>query len=134
MPDHFEESLLYGTFFAVAATAQFAYSAMLLARPSRTLLVAGVLGNVGIVGLWLVTRTLGIPLGPAAGTTESFGGLDVLTAVFELTTAVGAAAVIGRRDRPLRPAGPSTWTSLVWVALALAGIAIGVTASISPPS
>jgi hypothetical protein len=134
MPDHFEESTLYGTFFATAAVAQFGYSALLLTRPSRSLLAAGVLGNAAIFLLWLITRTVGIPLGPAAGTTETFGGLDVLASVFELTIAIGGTALILRRHRPLRAVRPADWTPLVWALGVGVAVAITITALVSPPS
>jgi hypothetical protein len=134
MPEHFEESALYGAFFAVAATSQLVYSLMLLARPSRSLLVAGALGNITIVGLWLVTRTIGIPLGPAAGTTESVGGLDVLATIFELTTAIGAILLIRRRGRLTPAIRPSSWSPLIRALGPAAAVAIAATAYISPPS
>lgn len=134
MPNHFEESAMYGTFFAVSAAVQLAYATLLVARPSRSLLIAGILGNAAIVGLWLVTRTLGIPLGPAAGTTESFGGLDILASVFELATALGATILVTRRQGLPRPAPPSSWTPWVWTTGAFAVAAIAATAVVSPPS
>jgi hypothetical protein len=134
MPEHFQEATLYGAFFAVAASAQLVYSMLLLARPSRTLLAAGVVGNITIVLLWLVTRTIGIPLGPAAGTTEGFGGLDVLATIFELTTAIGAIALL-RRPWPLERANrPSTWSPLIWALGPGVAIAIAVVAYVAPPS
>lgn len=134
MPEHFEEATLYGAFFAVAATSQLLYSVLLLVRPSRSLLVAGALGNVAIVLLWLVTRTIGIPLGPGAGSTESFGGLDVLATIFEITTAIGAIALIHRRQPLLRAIRPSTWSPLIWALSPGVATAIAVTAYIAPPS
>jgi hypothetical protein len=133
MPEHFEESWLYGTFFLVAALAQLSYSAWLLVRPSRELLIVGLAGNLSIVVLWLVTRTVGIPLGPAAGTTEEFGGLDMLAAFFELATALGAVLLL-RRGGPLRSVRPSAWSPPVWVLGSVAITAIAITALVAPPS
>jgi hypothetical protein len=134
MPEHFEEATLYGMFFLVSATAQLVYAAMLLARPSRALLTAGAIGNFAIVVLWLVTRTVGIPLGPAAGEVESVGGLDMLCAFFELTTAIGAIALIRRPRWPRSVINPKTWSRAIWVLGAFATIAIASTAIVSPPS
>ena len=33
--------------------------------------------------MWLVTRTVGTPLGPEAGEVEAVGALDTITAAFE---------------------------------------------------
>jgi hypothetical protein len=69
MPGHFEAAIVYGTFFAVTATVHLLYSVWLLIRPSRPLLMAGAVGNAAVTLLWLLTRTVGIPFGPGAGTT-----------------------------------------------------------------
>ena len=57
-PEHFEEWWGYGTFFLVAAIAQGAFGVALLRRPRRLLLLLGLGGNVSIVALYLVTRTV----------------------------------------------------------------------------
>jgi hypothetical protein len=134
MPEHFEEATIYGLFFAVTATVQLTYSAWLLLRPSRPLLAVGAVGNLAIVGLWLLTRLVGIPLGPGAGTTETFGGLDVLAAVFELTMALGAIALIRRRVPIPRAMNPLSWSPVIWTLAPAALLAVGVTAVIAPPS
>ena len=47
--------------------------------------MAGLLGNGAIVGLYLVTRTVGIPLlGPAAGVVEAVGWGDLVSKFAEL--------------------------------------------------
>ncbi|MBV9486142.1 MAG: hypothetical protein JO246_08820 [Frankiaceae bacterium] len=133
-PEHFDESALYGTFFLVTATAQVAYAVLLLVRPSRPLLAVGWLANALVVGLWLVTRLVAIPLGPAAGEREAFSGLDVLASSFELLFLVaasilifkGPASMAKRRIRPLllQPASMSFAVT--------AGVLIGVTAHTWP--
>jgi hypothetical protein len=134
MPEHFEEAALYGTFFAVAASAQILYSLMLLGRPSRPLLVAGALGNFAIVVLWLVTRTAGIPLGPGAGSVESVGGLDVLATGFEVITTLGAVLVLTRSRSLVRALRPTSWSPVIWAFVAFAAAGIAVTTYLSPPS
>lgn len=89
-PEHFDESALYGTFFVATAVAGIGYAALVLARPTRGVLLAGVLGNAAIVALWLVTRLIAVPLGPGAGETEPFGALDLLASGAEMV-AFGAA-------------------------------------------
>jgi hypothetical protein len=134
MPEHFEEATLYGLFFAVAATTQLIYSVWLLVRPSRALLTIGAIGNSAIVVLWLVTRLVAIPLCPAAGSTEEFGGLDVLATVFELCMVIGAVALIRRPLPMLRALRPTTWSPLIWMLVPLAVFAIGMTSFVAPPS
>jgi hypothetical protein len=134
MPEHFQEATLYGLFFAVAATTQLMYSVWLLVRPSRALLTVGAIGNLAIVVLWLVTRLVAIPLGPAAGSTEEFGGLDILATVFELGMVIGAVVLIRRPLPMLRSLRPATWSPVIWTLVPLAVFAIGVTSFVAPPS
>ncbi len=70
-PEHFEEWWGYGAFFLVGAFAQGLYSAALLRWPSQLLLLLGLIGNSSIILIYLLTRTVGIPLfGPEAGKVE----------------------------------------------------------------
>jgi hypothetical protein len=88
---HFHESWIYGSFFVVAVVAQVAVTIGLLVRPSRRFVGAVLVGSLAIIALWAVTRTLGVPLGPNAGSTEPVGGLDLLAGAFELLTVAGCA-------------------------------------------
>ena len=84
-PEHLVEWWGYGSFFLAAALAQGVYAAALLRRPSRRMLLAGILGNSSIVLLYLATRTLGVPLfGPEAGEVEAVGALDACATVSEV--------------------------------------------------
>lgn len=100
--EHFGESALYGTFFVVLAAVQLGWAAWLLARPSRTWLLAGAAASVLVVLLWLATRTVGIPLGPEAGELENFGVLDIIASAAEVAVAAFALAAI-RADGSRRP-------------------------------
>ena len=104
MPEHFRESALYGTFFLVSAVLQIVYSGWLLARPARALLVIGGAGSLSVAGLWLFTRTVEIPLGPASGTREGFGVLDTVCSTLEFLLAAGALIIL-LRDRVERSGG-----------------------------
>jgi hypothetical protein len=99
-PEHFEEWLGYGLFFAVATVAQLMYALLLVAwKPTRNLLLAGIIGNSLIIGLYLVTRTLGIPFfGPHAGDVEPIGMLDTISKIVELALIV--CLVVMWRVRP----------------------------------
>src|SRR5215203_6437605 len=67
-PEHFEEWWGYGAFFLVAAAAQVLYVPLVLLWPTRIVLLLGIAGNLAIAVLYLLTRTVGIPLfGPEAG-------------------------------------------------------------------
>jgi hypothetical protein len=99
--EHFAEAALYGWFFLVLTLLQAGWAVAVVVRPSRIVLTAGAVASLGVVMLWLATRTVGIPLGPAAGETEAFGGLDIAASALELAVALCAATVLlaGRHRR-----------------------------------
>lgn len=97
-PEHFGEAFVYGLFFAVTAALQLALAAALVARPGRGLLRVAVAANLAVVLLWLMTRTIAIPLGPDAGSTEEIGVLDLLATGFELVSLTAGAVLLRRRQ------------------------------------
>jgi hypothetical protein len=103
IPEHFEESSLYGAFFVALAVAQLGWAAVVAVRPSVRLLMAGITANVSVVLLWLATRLIAVPLGPGAGTREEIGGLDVFATSCELVVIVTAALLLwGRAAQTLK--------------------------------
>ncbi len=135
MPHHFEEGTIYGCFFAVTATLQVIYGLLTLARPSRPLIAVGLVGNMAVIILWLITRTNGIPLGPAAGSTETVGGLDVLATMFETIIVLGSVALLWRwRESTGAALRPSRWVWQIWLFIVAAPLAIAMTAVVQPPS
>ena len=119
VPEHLEEWWGYGAFFLISAVAQGAYSAALLRWPCRLLLVLGIGGNASIIVLYLLTRTVGIPLfGPHAGEVEGVGVADLLATTSELALVVALLAVLLRglpRERVV----------VVLFVLALVGLFVG---------
>ena len=99
VPEHFEEWWGYGAFFLVSAVAQGLYGAALLRRPRRPLLLLlGVGGNLSIVVLYLLTRTVGVPFfGPHAGEVEGVGVADLGATAAELALVVALGALLLRR-------------------------------------
>lgn len=117
-PEHFEEWWGYGAFFVVAAAAQLLYAPIVLLWPARTLLVAGIAGNLAIVVLYLLTRTAGIPLfGPEAGEVEGFGLVDVCATASEVGIALALGAALLQDATPERRR-----TILLIAAVALVGV------------
>jgi hypothetical protein len=97
IPEHFEEWWGYGTFFLISAAAQGAYAAALPHWPRRPLLLLGIGGNVSIIVLYLLTRTVGIPFfGPHAGEVEGVGVADLFATTSELALVVALLWVLLR--------------------------------------
>lgn len=111
-PDHFAEWWGYGLFFLLASFAQVIYGAAPLfarlvegeplttqwsAAKLRAYCIAGVAGNVLIIALYIVTRTVGIPFfGPAAGVVEEVRVLDVVSKLLEVGVIAGLALILAR--------------------------------------
>jgi hypothetical protein len=74
----------YGAFFVGVGLAQTFSGFVLPLWPKPLLLVTVIWGNVGVILVYVVTRTSGIPLGPHAGIVEDATPFDVLTTVVEL--------------------------------------------------
>lgn len=98
--EHFDDWWGYGVFFLVAAMAQAIFggipffsrmlegTSILDAWPRARLQAyywAGIVGNALIIGMYVVTRTVGIPyFGPNAGKIEAVGGIDIVSKLVEL--------------------------------------------------
>ena len=96
-PEHFEEWWGYGAFFLVAAAAQVLYAPLVLVWPTRIVLLGGIAGNLAIVALYLLTRTVGIPLfGPGAGEVEGAGFVDLCATASEVGIAMALGAALLR--------------------------------------
>lgn len=131
-PAHFRQSWMYGCFFLVAASGQLTAAALLLTRPSRPVLTAALAGSLTIVAVWVVSRVVGVPLGPDNGATEAVGVLDVLASVAELTTVLGCAVALARRPA-LSPAWRwSAWSLALRLLLAVTTIGVPVAAVLAP--
>jgi hypothetical protein len=119
IPEHFEEWWGYGAFFLISAVAQGAYTAALLCWPRRPLLLLGIGGNVSIILLYLLTRTVGIPFfGPHAGEVEGVGVTDLFATTSELALVV---ALLGVLLRGL----PRERVVVVLFVMALVGLFVG---------
>jgi hypothetical protein len=91
VPDHLEEWIGYGVFFIVASACQLRLALFLVeVRHSirREILWAGILGNLAIITMWVVTRTIGVPIGPLEGEIVKIGVLDLTSVIAELAIIV----------------------------------------------
>lgn len=98
--EHFAEWWGYGVFFLIVAAAQLLYGAALLSRAwgitpasisarggsihAPLFYATGILGNLFLIALYIVTRTSGIPLGPSAGQVEAMNWVDIGSKAVEM--------------------------------------------------
>jgi hypothetical protein len=79
---HFEEYEPFGVFFAVVAWFQAIWAVAIAQSDREGLRVAGAIVNAALIGIWLWSRTLGLPIGPEPRV-EDVGPADVLATTFE---------------------------------------------------
>jgi hypothetical protein len=113
MPEYLNLWWGYGSFFFVAAIAQVIFGFVILMQPWRydemghirsrpenfalPVYCAGALGNAALVGLYLVTRIVGIPfLGPEVGHVQPFTGISLFTQGIEVLLIVMLLVMIRR--------------------------------------
>jgi hypothetical protein len=113
-------------FFVVVAAAQLVWGAVALARAPRWWLALGAVGNLVVVATWVVSRTVGLPVGEFAGIMLPVGFPDGLATALEAVTVVGAAVLLVRGRGPARSVarspGVTVAAAVVVGALALVGV------------
>jgi hypothetical protein len=120
VPPHWDEYVPFAVLFAVTGAFQFLWAASVLVRPDRGVLLVGAVVNLGVAAAWVLSRTVGMPIGPEAWTPEAVGVVDVVATLFEVAIVVGSVALLYPAGRRLE--GRTTRT-----AAQLAGIAIAMT-------
>lgn len=116
IPEHLNEWWGYGAFFIAATVLQGLYGLVVLMQPwryekdgsvrtnnagyERPLYLLGIAGNAAVIGLYIVTRTIGIPLfGPEAGEVEPVTAVGVLSKTTEVLTVVFLVQLYRRASR-----------------------------------
>jgi hypothetical protein len=84
MTSHWEDWWAYGVFFLVMGIGQGLFAALILYRQSPWLLVAGIVGNLAIIGMYVWSRTWGVPLGPHIGVVEHAKVIDLAITAAEI--------------------------------------------------
>jgi hypothetical protein len=125
LPDHLEEGLVIGAFFLACAVLQLAAAVWVSAGAGARARQVIILGNLAVIAIWAVSRTVGIPIGPDAGTPEPVATLDALSFVAELVAVGGLALLAWRRRVPskvwrLGPVAALTLTSFLVAGTAMA--------------
>jgi hypothetical protein len=94
---HLDHYLPFGLLFVASALAQAAWSVLVLLAPSRRVFAAGAVGNAGIVGVWAVSRTTGLPFGPESGSPEPVAAIDVAATAFEVGIVAASGILLAAR-------------------------------------
>jgi len=118
-PVHLEENQVHGLFFLVIAWLQVGWAFAVSRRPSRLTFRLGIVLNLSILGVWLMSRTVGIN-----GEVEPFGWPDSIAAALEAFIVIGSF-------RPLINRLPRTQVPDLSRGLALGASAIAVAVAVS---
>ena len=101
--DHFSHWWLYGVFFLALTYGQVLWGVALLRNPvSDRALRLGAIANLAIVVAWLFSRTIGVPIGPEAGSPEPIGTMDGAVVLVQLVTVAYVAMIIRPTLRVVR--------------------------------
>jgi hypothetical protein len=111
-------------FFVVVGAAHLVWGAVALVRASRWWLALGAVGNLVVVATWVVSRTVGLPVGEYAHITLPVGFADGLATALEVVVVVGAAALLVRGRAPARSLARSPRVA-VTAALVVGALAFG---------
>jgi hypothetical protein len=96
VPEHLEEYLPFGLFFIVVGTVPVAVAAAVILRPSPPLFLAALASSVGLAGLWLLSRTAGLPIGPHPAQPEDIGIPDLICTALEAVSALVLLVLVVR--------------------------------------
>jgi|GEM_PF-2544111 len=99
-PDHFHETVLFGLFFLAVTVWQMAVVVAALHRPTRGLWTSTAVGTIAVLGIWALSCTAGVPIGPHPWTPEPTGLLDLACAAYEAAIVAGCLRL--RRTAPAR--------------------------------
>jgi hypothetical protein len=102
MGEHAGVSWTHGVFFGVVAWLQLALAVAIVTRRSRPVVAAVIVCNLAVLGVWLLTRTVGIAIG-SDGTPEAWGTIDGVCAALEGLAIVASLGLLAPRfaRRPL---------------------------------
>jgi hypothetical protein len=119
IPPHWDEYVPFAVLFGVTGVFQLLWAAAVLVRPGRAVLLAGAVVNLGVAAAWVLSRSVGMPIGPEAWTPEAVGFADIAATVFELAVAAGAVALLSSAGRQLEVRTTRVTAQLAAIAIAI---------------
>ena len=120
MGEHAGVSWTHGLFFASVAWLQLALAAMIGFRPTKPVITIGIVLNLVVLAIWVISRTVGIAIG-SDGTPEAWGSTDILCAVFEGLAVVASFGLLSKSfsRRPVSSSIGFAGVGVVLVAVAV---------------
>jgi hypothetical protein len=118
MGEHAGVSWMHSTFFGVVAWVQLVLAVAIVRGRSRWIAGAVIVANLGILTVWVLSRTVGIAIG-SDGTPEDWGRIDAVCAALEGMAILACAGLLAPRftRRPLS-------AGVGWGGIAVVGILV----------
>lgn len=116
VPEHLRSYALYGLFFALLGLGQIALALTVLIRPSAPVLLGGAAASMIVIGIWLASRTVGLPIAAIPWRPEAIGLPDVNSTVMEW---VAIVLMLFADRRLMRPKPFRLWRSAPGLVLSL---------------
>jgi hypothetical protein len=121
--EHLDEWFVAGSFFVVVTLTELCLALAVVVAWSQRTAIAVVVTSVGTVGVWLVSRTVGLPVGPAEmRAAEAVGAPDLACCVLEVAAAALVAPWAVRHWSRRRPAPGASDRVGAAAAAVLAGV------------
>lgn len=122
--EHLDEWLLAGSFFGIITLAELSLALAVIVAWSQRTAIAVVVTSMGTVAVWLVSRTVGLPFGPAEfRAAEAVGAPDLACCMLEVAATALVAPWAVRRWSERRPPPPGGFSRAgVAAATLLAGV------------
>ena len=96
---HWDNWWAYGMFFLVSGLFQALTAPALLRWQNAWTALAGIAGNLGIIGMYVMSRTHGIPMGPHEGVVEKATAIDLSCTAGEIVLVGVLLGMVGATNR-----------------------------------
>jgi hypothetical protein len=116
---HFNEYRPYGVFFLAVAWFQAIWAVLVVTNEDRRLLLAGLAVNAVVVGIWVWSRTAGLPIGPEPGMPEEIGAADSISTALEAVIVVWTTLLLASIFRWREPSRRVVVGSALFVSAAV---------------
>jgi uncharacterized membrane protein HdeD (DUF308 family) len=96
---HWRDWWAYGAFFLATGIFQAMLAPALLRWPNMWTALTGIAGNVAIIGMYVMSRTYRIPMGPHEGTVEKATIVDLTCTAGEIVLVAVLLGMVGATNR-----------------------------------
>jgi hypothetical protein len=97
---HWQDWWAYGAFFLAMGVFQGLCVPAIVRWPRNTWVALAVIaGDLGIVGMYVLSRTAGVPMGPHEGVVEDAGAIDLAVTAAEVAIVVCLITLLRARPR-----------------------------------